>query len=323
MSAIVDFHTHVFPDSLEKNIFERLPESQLSKILDFRKRARAFLRPFAKTVHRTQTMMRHFPDGARERLDRLTGILPFPNLLFESTPGDLKEAMNEASVDYAVIVAHPPVISNEFVLEVASDNPRLIPAVNLPPGTPRVRSTLARFRKRGARLLMLHPAGDGEGPTSKHYAKLLSAAAELDLPIAIHTGQIHSNVLYRNPEMGRAELFEPWFAKYPQTKFVLAHMNFHDPQLAMDLAQRHENLYLDTSWQPAEAIGEAVRRVGAEKVLFASDWPFVGNNLKVGLKRMREGERIGLFDEAQSRLILGQNALRVLGLKEDEKKTET
>ena len=322
MPAIVDFHTHVFPATIEKSLLDRLPGAQLSKLEEFRKRARGFIKPFSKAVHRAQTVVRHLPEGTRDRLDRLTGIVPFPNLLFESTPNDLIDAMNEASVDHAVIVAHPPVISNEFVLELASDHPRLVAAVNLPPGTQRSKALLTRFHKRGARLLMLHPAADGEGPDSKHYAKLLPVAEDLGLPVAIHTGKIHSHVLYKSPEMGRAELFEPWFEKYKKIQFVLAHMNFHDPQRAMDIAQRHENVFLDTSWQPPEAIGEAVRRVGADRVLFASDWPFVGNNLKVGLKRIRECLTIGLLNEEQSEQILGTNALKLLGLRSGEEKKD-
>lgn len=309
MPAVVDFHAHILPGPLEKPIFERLPKTMIEQ---WRKRARGFMRPFASALHRTQTVVRHLPEGARKQIDGLAGIAPLPNLLFESTAGDLKEAMNEAGVDYAVIIAHPQMIPNELVLEAAQEDPRMIAAVNLPPGTLRVKATLKKFHDRGARLLKIHPAADGEKPDAKHYQTLLATASDLGIPVILHTGCIHSHLLYKDPEMGRAELFEPWFEKFPKTQFILAHMNFHAPVTAMDLAQKYENLWVDTSWQPAETIGEAVRRIGPERVLFATDWPFMGNNLTIGLKRIRECIEIGLLTEDQAAMILGKNALTLL-----------
>ena len=91
-------------------------------------------------------------------------------------------------------------------------------------------------------------------------------------------------------------------------------MNFHFPQVALDLMEKHRNVYADTSWQPAEVIGEAVRRVGAEKILLGSDWPILGGNISVALSRINECVETGRITAADRDLILGENAVRVLGL---------
>jgi hypothetical protein len=308
MSPVVDFHVHVLPDVLGAVVPQHL-----------RKRARDWYRPVSSSLHKAQTVMRHLPETARRGLDGLSGIAPLPGLLFESTPADLKAAMDEAGVDHAVVIAAPPVTSNELVLETCAGDSRLIPVVNIAPGVPRPGAALKRYVKKGARMLKIHCAVDGEkdGVNSARYRSLLKAASELGIPVILHTGCIHTRLFYKAPKLGRAELFKPWFSDYPDTTFILAHMNFHEPGVALDLAEDHPNLLVDTSWQPAEVIGEAVRRIGAERVLFGTDWPLVGHNLSIGIDRVRECVSAGTLNPAQADLILGGNAVKLLGLADD------
>ena len=64
-------------------------------------------------------------------------------------------------------------------------------------------------------------------------------------------------------------------------------------------------------------IGEAVRRVGPERILFGSDWPFIGNNIIVGRDRVRDCVNTGMLNQDQAKLILGENAVKLLGIKVD------
>jgi uncharacterized protein len=183
----------------------------------------------------------------------------------------------------------------------------------VPPGTPRPGRVLKDWAARGARILKIHPAYDGEGVDSPRYKALLKAADELGLPVILHTGCMRSRLFYRDPEQGHAQRYAPWFERYSKLRFVLAHMNFHLPHVALDLAEEYANVSVDTSWQPAETIGEAARRIGADRVLFATDWPFVGNNLRIGIERVRDaGAMFGLSPE-QLALIFEGNAARILG----------
>jgi len=69
------------------------------------------------------------------------------------------------------------------------------------------------------------------------------------------------------------------------------------------VAERYANLYLDTSAMPYPwKIAEAVRSIGAERVLYASDGP--GCNPKLEVEKVR---MLGLPEE-QERLVLGVNA---------------
>jgi predicted TIM-barrel fold metal-dependent hydrolase len=307
MPFTIDSHAHAFPDRLQKAV----PALGALPLQGIRRSARAWMRPFASSMHRARPWLRLLPEAIRGPAEELTSLAPLPGLLVESTPLDLAEAMDEAEVETALVVAHPPWISNEFVMDMAAEDPRFAPVVNFPPSVNEPGKALRKFFKAGARALKIHPAADGEGPESPHYRSLLRVADELGLPVILHTGCVHSFLLYKDPAKGHAELFIDWFREHQQLRFVLAHMNQHEPQGAMDLAEKYPNLLLETSWQPAEVIGEAVRRVGARRVLFGSDWPFVGDNMRVGIDRIRDCVETGMFTEAEAALILGENAAEI------------
>jgi predicted TIM-barrel fold metal-dependent hydrolase len=310
MPLIVDFHTHIFPDPIARYS----PAEGLPALHRFRKKARRWLRPFTQSIHASQTFLRILPERLRMPVDEIGTLAPLAGLLLESTARDLREAMSEAGIDYAVVIAHPPVLSNEDLLEICSHHPQFIPVVNIPQGTQRPSHVLKHFVKQGAKALKINAALDGDSLDSSRYRALLTTASELELPVILHTGTQHSRLIFKNPEYARAEKFETWFKTYPDLRFILAHMNFHEPEIAIDLGEKYPNVFVDTSWQPSETIGEAVRRLGAEKVLFGTDWPLVGNNIDIGISRIQDCIETGTLTKAEAELILGKNAQCLLNL---------
>lgn len=291
-----------------------VPEAAKPWIEGSKRSAKQWMRNVTPSLHKAQTLMRHLPEPIRAGLDQVAGLAPLPGLFLSSTARDLLEAMEENEVDQSLVIAHPPFASNEFVLEACSRDERLIPVVNIPKDTAKPSAKLKTLVKQGARALKIHPASDGDGPDCTRYLSLLKAATELGIPVIIHTGCIHSNLIYKNPESGSAELYAPWFKKFSEVKFVLAHMNFHKPDVAMDLALEYPNVFVDTSWQPTETIGEAVRRIGSERILFGTDWPLLGDNLSIGINRIKECVETELITQEDAFKILGGNAMKLLKL---------
>jgi predicted TIM-barrel fold metal-dependent hydrolase len=311
----IDLHSHVFPDRLDPVLSLLPPEWNAPSLWrELREQVRGWTGPLVRGIHRAQPTVRHFPKSVRLSIDELTGTFTLPSLLVESTLPDLLQRMEEAGIQKAVVVAQAPFASNEFVLEAAEESDgRLIPAVNFGPSEDRPALAFGKAVTRGARFLKIHPAADGENADSPRYLALLRKAADLGVPVILHTGCLQSHLIYRSPELGDPRHFEAWFRRFPHVTFVLAHLGFHDPKGALELAARYENLLLETSWQPAEIIGEAVRLVGAERVVFGTDWPFIGDNFRIGLERLeRAGESDGLSRE-QLEQIAFRNALRLLG----------
>ena len=97
---------------------------------------------------------------------------------------------------------------------------------------------------------------------------LAEVASDLGTPATIHTNG--NAALY--PRI--ADLAE----RYPDLPVIMEHMGYrYHLDLAVDLAGRFSNLYLGTTVVAAAepiAVKDAVRRVGAEKVLFGSNAPW-------------------------------------------------
>jgi predicted TIM-barrel fold metal-dependent hydrolase len=313
---IIDSHVHVFPDRLEGI----LPSSTLAPWNFAKLQAQRALRPVTRSLHSAQTLVRHLPEALRWGIDQVGGLAPLPLLLIESTPRDLKKAMKRSSVNRAIIIAHPPWTTNDFLLELAESDPdgSWIVAVraSLDAGDPVAR--LNEEVERGAKALKLHPADEGKPLDHPSYLRVLEAAGEMNLPVILHTGCFHNALLYRNSDLGDVTQFESWFKDFPRVTFILAHTNFHDPGKAFDLAENYPQLLVETSWQPAETIGEAVRRIGAERVLFGSDWPLLGNNMSIGIRRVLDAHRGGFLSAEHVKMIFSENAKRVFKLQPAE-----
>lgn len=327
---VIDFHAHIFPNPIEKalpyvpkfvpsgpageKLKPYLNEMTLRMGLGMvRRMARQFFQPAAEKMHSAQVWTRHLPPSARHGLDSLGGVATLPHLLVESTVEDLIDAMDEAGVDQALVIAHPPFCTNEFVLQACEQNPdRLIAVANVPKTSENPADVLRRYIDLGAKALKIHPAADGDGVESARYRALLEVAQERGLPVILHTGCIHNRLFFKDPSLGKAELFASWFEAYREVNFILAHMNFHEPLKAIELCELYSNVYVDTSWQPPEVISEAILKLGAKRVLFGTDWPFVGRNMALGKSRIEEGVQSGIYTQEQADLVLGGNALRLL-----------
>ena len=129
---------------------------------------------------------------------------------------------------------------------------------------------------------------------------MLEAAAERGMPILAHVTPAECDHMMQ---------------RVPEARLVMAHMggqpyamgNWH---LAVEVAGRHPNLYLDTATSQMDdgMIEHAVACAGAEKILFGTDMPL----LDPWVQRAKI-EAAAVSDEAK-RLILAGNLKRLLGL---------
>ncbi|WP_243373110.1 amidohydrolase family protein [Geotalea sp. SG265] len=120
----------------------------------------------------------------------------------------------------------------------------------------------------------------------------------------------HIPILY--DLMGEVSVVELLAREYPDVNFIIPHLgSFADQwqaQLALiDHLARHPNIYADTSGvRRFDLLQEAVRRGGAEKILFGSDGPWLHPGLELAKVRL-----LGLPPEKE-RLILAGNLCRLI-----------
>ena len=110
--------------------------------------------------------------------------------------------------------------------------------------------------------------------------------------------------------MGHAEHFDVWFDRYSSCKFILSQMNYHHHDIAIKLCRQYPNVFLETSWQQKNIIN-AIKEVGAQKVMFGSDWPIMGNNIKHSLNHIYSAYKENRITKRELDLVLGVNTFNL------------
>lgn len=133
----------------------------------------------------------------------------------------------------------------------------------------------------------LHPLLDAYHPDDPSVHPVMEVLRAHDAPALIHCGHPIFTLPWSIEELSRS---------FPDVRIVLGHMghgNIVYINAAIDVAERNDNVYLETSGMPMHTkIAEAVRRVGRERVMFGSDVPF--HDASVELLKVRKS---GLNDD--------------------------
>ncbi len=253
-----------------------------------------------------QEIYRRFQgENAREFLDRAL------------TPEGLVRYLDECGVDYAVCLAEQNpkttgLISNEWVAEFCAGQERLIPFCNINPFIePYPARALERcVRELGFRGLKLMPGYQGFSPNDRIVYPLYAKAAELGIPVLVHTGSSifpGFRLRYANPlDLDDVAI------DFPELTIVMAHSGrglWYEE--AFFLARLRENVYMEISGLPPKNLLRYfpdLERL-ADKVIFGSDWPGAPP-IKENIEALRA---LPLSEETKAK-ILGGNAARLLGI---------
>ena len=217
---------------------------------------------------------------------------------------DLKRSMFDASITKSVAFPfdEEDLTVEEKSLEILNANNRLV--------IPFLRFDLKTTKEEKARDLLkedfkgvkLHPRSQDFNPLNEDYFGIYSLIEERNIPLLIHTRK--ENLPNTDPDniVQLAEFF-------PRLKIVLGHFaNVSKP--AIEAVLKQENLFLETSIFSSPFLIEVIaRKVGCEKILFGSDFPFSDQEVEV-LKIKKSGLSI-----KEKEKILYYNALDLLNLK--------
>jgi len=115
----------------------------------------------------------------------------------------------------------------------------------------------------------------------KELKPYIDVILEYDLPVLVHCGwAVTSNVLTYGKKYNAAwrwaEQMGELASAYPDMKLVIGHtggvLANPDGYEALRLAFSFDNTYCEMSKAPAVIVNAAVKEIGAERVLFGSDW---------------------------------------------------
>ena len=254
---------------------------------------------------------------------------------------EIVEEMDGASVDVSVIIVadfakrfgEPSVgieEENEMLSQARDLYPeRLIAFYGIDPQRP---GSAEKFEAavKGGRVsgIKLHPT-TGYYPGDPSCYELYEICAAHGLPVLFHTGPGFHPLLYG--KSAHPLEFDRVAADFPGVDMILGHAGGDWWEDCITVAKAHPNMFPEISeWQAnfksdregtVRAIGRMVKSLGAERVMWASDFPGIRKvmSLKAYVELCQDLPRLGKnygveITDGDVEMIMGGNAGRVLGV---------
>ena len=182
---------------------------------------------------------------------------------------------------------------NEYVAKSVENSPMLDGVACVNPCDPEAAHNLDRCLKKGFRGLMVSPLVHKFSFRDANMAELASLCGERGLPVISHNAWRDGANTVDYVALAR---------KFPGTNFILEHMGAPPADMeATEAAAELDNFFLETSLGNYMHILETVKRAGASKVIFGSEYPL--SHPAVELKKILLLE----ISERDRDKILGEN----------------
>jgi predicted TIM-barrel fold metal-dependent hydrolase len=248
--------------------------------------------------HIADAMQAQWPAGMPLRYDgKLSGLL---------------RAMDESGIDKGLALGvgiKPSVVgrTNEFIGSVPRD--RLVPFGTVHPELS-VEENMKHLRDNGIVGVKLHPLFQNLSLGDPAVQEILAALAEEGMPVITHVGAGEDEAAN---ERGAPALLRRLADALPNLRLIACHFGGYH---RLDEAEEHvvdSSVHLETSWPPTvadlepERVVAIVRRHGADRVIFGSDWPMADPAAEI-----RAIRGLGLTPDEEAG-ILGDNLARLLG----------
>ncbi len=255
-----------------------------------------------------------FDDAIAERaITKLEGVCN-QKAYSNGKVSNLVEFLEQNNIDKSVLLPIATKPSQQTTINnwaVAQKSDRVIPFGSVHPDAPDALEELERIKSLGLKGIKLHPDYQDFFIDDEKLIPIYKKCAELDLIVVFHAGYdpLSPNVVHAKPEAS-AKVFK----QVPNMKMVLAHfggMNYFD-DVEKYLVGLEGEIYLDTAYLDGRIDKNQLERIiknhGAERILFGSDFPWHKSTMEYDLIQSLD------ITEKQKKLILGENAMRILGL---------
>jgi len=227
-----------------------------------------------------------------------------------ATVDNLLRSMKKNGVDYSVIMPIEPYRLTEANIEVCKKHKNILTFASVHPKDPEKIEKLRRYMKLGCRGLKIHPVIQGVHPSNPSVLELMEEYQKYDHPVLFHTGESTYYVTQSEERRAYARLqnYEEVISSFPRINFILGHMGQMERETALELGEKFSNVYVDTTLQPVEGVRDAIERLGPDRVLYASDYPFSDQEVHIRIINKVAGDATQLKEK-----LFYKNAERLIG----------
>lgn len=231
-----------------------------------------------------------------------------------ATVQGLTSAMDKYGIDKAVALhIVTKAAQHENVLRFAKeiDSERIISFGSVLPSSVYALEYVWKISDEELKGIKLHPALQRIYPDDEKYFPIYDLARALNLIITFHTGFDPS---YPGELRASPESMLTIAKNFPGLKIVAAHLGgLKMVRDVLDNAAGKADIYLDTAysvgdWLDKGLFKDIVRKHGADKILFGSDYPWHLPSQEIELIRSLD------ISEEEKKMILGGNAAYLLGI---------
>ncbi|MDR3145965.1 MAG: amidohydrolase [Treponema sp.] len=199
---------------------------------------------------------------------------------WEATLENTSRQLDECDMAGIVLLPVLPNTTFEEYLAASKLDPRIIPftAADMTLPIDEMQAKLYRDIGRGARGLKLHPILQNVRLLDERMHAAADVFARVDLPVVVHIGEgtyYSADKTYPvNSKFGAmSDFFE--FAKTRKNQALIAAHCAAYAQPLMEGCRGIDNIYADTSFCSVAAARDAVKIMGADRVLYGTDYPFI------------------------------------------------
>ena len=221
------------------------------------------------------------------------------------TANELVSLMKKVGIDVSAIsqLMDDTKSDNRAVLNAINKYPKqLIGYAHIIPHQEGATAELEKALSQGFKGVKLHPIFDNYFITDEAVREVLAVAEKHMLPTLIHSCS----------HVSCSPLAIASVAKdFPDLPVIIGHMGLNDVGClqAIPAARMSDNTYLDTtSFAISTLIENAVRAIGAERIVWGFDAPWL--NPIIEMKKIQLLE----ISNAEKAKILGENAMKLFGL---------
>jgi len=237
------------------------------------------------------------------------------SIISNSGPGGMVAAMDRIGVDVACISCSQGItgadvsIMNDLMVETVKAFPkRFIGYTRVDPNYPdQMEQELElRYEQAGIRHVKLHPIGQNYPVTGRNYGPAWEFARKHQSIVLVHSSIGHP--------MCSPKMFDEIAEKYPDIGVIIGHSgNDKDGyREAIEVALKRKNIWLETSGWCMTSLGAleyVVEKVGADRILFGTDFAFIGLPFQLGAIAYAK------IPDEEKRRIMGLNAVELFDIR--------